>query len=218
MQLTQEFFKTAKNKYPAFLDRLQELFDAMDRAYNEAAEYYQFSCSGCTDSCCLTRFYHHTFLEYLYLLTGYQAAAKDKQITILKSASTVCRETAAADQQAIRVRHMCPLNFDGLCSLYAYRPMICRMHGIAHELHQPGKAVSYAPGCHEFTKQCGQKEYHSFDRIHAGTTLLSGCDAMLYDGSMSGQVCNLLPCVSFFLRLRLRSYLFTVFIQVTLFP
>jgi len=164
MQLTHEFFKTAKNKYPVFLDRLREIFNAMDRAYNGAAEYYHFFCSGCTGSCCLTRFYHHTFLEYLYLLTGYQATAKEKQSTIIKKASAVCRETAAAGRQAIRVRHMCPLNFDGLCSLYAYRPMICRMHGIAHELHQPGKAVSYAPGCHVFAKQCGQKEYHPFDR------------------------------------------------------
>jgi Fe-S-cluster containining protein len=164
MQLTNEFFKTAKNKYPVFLDRLREIFDAMDRAYNEAEEYYQFFCSGCTDSCCLTRFYHHTFLEYFYLLTGYQATAKEKQNAIRKKAATVCRKTAAEGQQAIHVRHMCPLNFDGLCSLYAYRPMICRMHGIAHELHQPGKAVSYAPGCHVFTKQCGHKEYHPFDR------------------------------------------------------
>jgi len=164
MQLTHGFFITAKNKYPVFLDRLQEIFDAMDRAYNEAAEYYQFFCSGCTDSCCLMRFYHHTFLEYLYLLTGYQSVAKKKQNAIIKRAATVCRKTAAVDRQAIRVRHMCPLNIDGLCSLYAYRPMICRMHGIAHELHQPGKAVTFAPGCHVFTKQCSQKEYHPFDR------------------------------------------------------
>ena len=164
MQLTQEFFETAKNEYPDFLVRLREIFDAMDRAYNVAAEYYQFYCSGCTDSCCLTRFYHHTFLEYLYLLTGYQSAAKEKQNEITKRAATVCRETAAADRQAVRARHMCPLNFDGLCSLYAYRPMICRMHGIAHELHQPGKAVAFAPGCHVFTERCGRKEYHPFNR------------------------------------------------------
>jgi Fe-S-cluster containining protein len=164
MQLTHEFFDTAINKSPAFLDRLREIFGAMDRAYNVAAQYYQFYCSGCTDSCCLTQFYHHTFLEYLYLLTGYQAAAKEKQNVIKNRAATICRETAAADRQAIRLQHMCPLNFDGLCSLYAYRPMICRMHGLAHELHRPGKAVTYAPGCHVFTKQCGQKEYHPFDR------------------------------------------------------
>jgi Fe-S-cluster containining protein len=164
MQSRHEFFKTAINKYPLFQARLRDIFDAMDRAYKEAAEYYQFFCSGCRDSCCITRFYHHTFLEYFYLYTGYREAAEEIQSAILQRASMVCRETAAADRQGIRVRHMCPLNFDGLCSLYAYRPMICRMHGVAHELHQPGRAVSYAPGCHEFTRQCGHKEYHPFDR------------------------------------------------------
>ena len=164
MQLRHDFFKATKKKYPVFQARLRDIFDAMDRVYNEAAEYYHFFCSGCTDSCCLTRFYHHTFLEYFNLLTGYRAAAKDKQDAILQKASTVCRETAAADRQGIRLQHMCPLNFDGLCSLYAHRPMICRMHGIAHELHQPGRPVSFAPGCHEFARQCGHKEYHPFDR------------------------------------------------------
>jgi hypothetical protein len=42
---------------------------------------------------------------------------------------------------------MCPLNDKGLCQLYEYRLMICRMHGVPNSFVRPdGKRVSF-PGC-----------------------------------------------------------------------
>ncbi len=43
----------------------------MDLKYKEAADYYGFDCTGCEDNCCFTRFFHHTLLEYLYIMEGY---------------------------------------------------------------------------------------------------------------------------------------------------
>jgi len=62
------------------------------------------------------------------------------------------------------VRLMCPLNFDAVCILYPYRPMICRLHGIPHELHKPGQNPVYGPGCETFDCRCGDKGYFKFDR------------------------------------------------------
>ena len=59
---------------------------------------------------------------------------------------------------------MCPLNRNGLCLLYAYRPMICRLHGIPHQVQRPGLSVLNAPGCDIFAEQCQEKENFKFDR------------------------------------------------------
>jgi len=59
---------------------------------------------------------------------------------------------------------MCPLNRDGLCVLYAYRPMICRLHGLPHELKKSDQTVLYGSGCPTFDRKCGDKTYLRFDR------------------------------------------------------
>ena len=148
----------------AFLERLRDIFTAMDQEYNRAAEHYQFQCDGCTDNCCLTRFYHHTFLEYYYLRSGFEKLDSRKKGAILSKAEETCRDTAKADEKEMPVRLMCPLNYDSLCALYPFRPMICRMHGIPHELQKPGSKVIQGPGCSTFDDRCSHKPYYKFDR------------------------------------------------------
>ena len=136
----------------------------MDRKYNEAGDYYGFNCNGCEDNCCATRFYHHTLLEVLYILKGFNSLEKAKQIKIKHQALDVSKKIIEADEKGMAVRLMCPLNFDGLCILYNHRPMICRLHGIPSELHSPGQQITYSPGCNSFSKQCNEKGYIKFDR------------------------------------------------------
>jgi hypothetical protein len=42
--------------------------------------------------------------------------------------------------------------------------MICRLHGIAHELRRPDGASRRSPGCDAFTDQTRGKAYIPFDR------------------------------------------------------
>jgi hypothetical protein len=42
--------------------------------------------------------------------------------------------------------------------------MICRMHGIPHELQKPGQHVIKGPGCHTFDERCADNGYFKFDR------------------------------------------------------
>ncbi len=123
-----------------------------------------FCCDGCEDNCCRTRFYHHTYLEYLYIHKGLKTLDRRRQREIQSRAIEICRETAKADEKAVPVRLMCPLNYDGRCSLYTYRPMICRLHGISHELQKPGQNVILGPGCGMFDRRCSDKGYYKFDR------------------------------------------------------
>lgn len=164
MILKQNPFDLRNGNVTAFLDRSQCLFAAMDRKYMGATEHYGFQCIGCIDNCCRTRFYHHTYLEYLYVCAGVEKLDPQRKREIKKRALEVCRNTAEAEGKGMPVRFWCPLNFDGQCVLYPFRPMICRLHGIPHELQRPGQNVLRGPGCGKFDDLCAHKRYFKFDR------------------------------------------------------
>ena len=150
--------------FTPYLGRLQGIFANMDQQYAEAAKHYGFHCNGCEDNCCRTRFYHHTYLEFLYIQAGLNILDLQRRRDIQAKAAWVCRETAKADQKGMPLRLMCPLNIDERCSLYPYRPMICRLHGIAHELRKPGHNVIRGSGCGIFDLRCSNQGYRKFDR------------------------------------------------------
>jgi hypothetical protein len=148
----------------SFLDRLGSIFTDMDQAYSEAAAYYGFECNACTDICCQTRFYHHTYLEYLFVREGFQTLSPDQQAKIKTAALSVSRQSAELDKTGKPVRLMCPLNVEKLCILYPYRPMICRLHGIPYELQKGADNRVFGPGCETFDSLCSQNRYFQFDR------------------------------------------------------
>jgi len=146
------------------LENLANLFERMEKAYDAVADAYGFACAGCEDNCCLTRFYHHTLVEYLYLYQGYSKLPGEERARLQQAADRVNREMARADERGESARSMCPLNRDGRCTLYRYRPMICRLHGIPSEMQRPGGAPVRGPGCGDFDRQCGHRSYIPFDR------------------------------------------------------
>jgi len=150
--------------FEPFLKRLKMIFASMDQKYQEAAGYYGFNCKDCEDNCCLTRFYHHTLVEYLYIREGFHCLENKKQVEVKQRSLAVCRKTDEADKNGKPVQQMCPVNFGSLCALYPYRPMICRLHGIPHELRRPGQGILNSPGCGTFALKCRGKQRFKFDR------------------------------------------------------
>ena len=136
----------------------------MDREYERIAGGYVFTCTGCADNCCQTRFYHHTLLEFTYLSTGFETLSRTDRENIVARAEKVVKLSEEADACDESVRFWCPLNDAGKCRLYPYRPMICRLHGIPHELRRPGRPSQISPGCDDFHGQCGKGHYLAFDR------------------------------------------------------
>ncbi len=147
-----------------FLDRLGSICADMDREYGKAAAYYSFDCNACTDICCQTRFYHHTYLEYLYIREGFKKLSPDMQAEIKSKALNVIQRTTELEKKGKPVRLMCPLNFDKLCCLYPNRPMICRLHGIPHEFRNGADNQVHGSGCGTFDDRCSGKSYLKFDR------------------------------------------------------
>lgn len=167
MTLTPQPFLVTRQRHLPLLNRLETIFCQMDNAYAAVADQYGFRCNGCADNCCQTRFYHHTLLEYLYLLEGMRTLTADGRQAVRKQALAACNKMADADRQGDFIRTMCPLNRNERCILYPFRPMICRLHGIPHELHRPPGSIVRHPGCDNFLDQCrerGKTDYIRFDR------------------------------------------------------
>ena len=150
--------------YQPFLDRLHVQYSAMDRQYQQAADHYGFNCHDCKDNCCRTRFYHHTYIEYLFIQEGVKTLVRKRQIEVKSIALKICNESSELDKNRRSVGLMCPLNIENLCILYPYRPMICRLHGIPHELRKSANNPAYGPGCRTFDRRCAGKSYIAFDR------------------------------------------------------
>jgi Fe-S-cluster containining protein len=150
---------------------MRRVYAAMDAAYGQAAFAYGFICDGCEESCCRTRFHHHTLLEYLCLREGFSELPVERQLLIRQRAAAVAEQHDRDRAAGVDTKPMCPLNETGRCGLYAHRPMICRLHGIPHELHPPGRAPQLGPGCAEFHRRCGRTAYHCFDRTPLYTAL-----------------------------------------------
>jgi Fe-S-cluster containining protein len=150
--------------HPPFFKQLSTLYTRMDTAWTAAAAHYGFHCQGCVDNCCETEFHHHTHIEKHYLLAGLKTLDPGTAEKIRTRAATVCEQREDARKTGATARVMCPLNSQGLCQLYDFRPMICRLHGIPHELQRPGAPAIQGPGCETGDPLFSAASYLKFDR------------------------------------------------------
>lgn len=141
---------------------ISHIYAVMDKAWDKTAALYGFLCEGCEDNCCTSLFFHHTFIEKAYLVHGFDQLAPDIKKKALSRAKSYYQKTFPEGGAPTSLKLICPLNQDGRCMVYQYRPMICRLHGIPHELHRPGADVFKGPGCSAgpFDKH----QYIPFDR------------------------------------------------------
>jgi len=146
------------------LEQVAVLYERMDRAYDQAAGEFGFICRGCPDNCCRTRFYHHTLAEVLYLKSGLMNLDAQVRKQALQRAEHAVQKMDIADKTARQSTIMCPLNENDRCILYAYRPMICRLHGIPHQLRRPDGQRQTGPGCADFDHRCGGIAAEPLDR------------------------------------------------------
>jgi Fe-S-cluster containining protein len=136
----------------------------MDDVYAQTAEHFGFECRGCRDNCCETEFHHHTLAEYLYLRNGLSQLPEAVQDEIRRRAHRVRQQMSSARDQGLKPRIMCPLNHGQRCLLYPHRPMICRLHGVPHQLKRPDGKIQIGPGCAEFHHGSGMPREVLLDR------------------------------------------------------
>jgi len=132
---------------PELAGRLADLYRRMETAYDAVAGELGFSCRDCPDNCCDSFFLHHTVSEWSYLWLGLAALGPERLARIRGKSERYLSGAAAALARNQRPQLMCPLNEEGLCSLYAHRLMICRMHGVPSSLTRPDGQRQDFPGC-----------------------------------------------------------------------
>jgi len=151
-------------KMAQYKEELKEIYTMMDASYKVATDFYGFKCLGCENNCCYTHFYHHSFLETFYLFDGLDTLTTKKRSEVKQRSDEVCRMPDQSNPKSFRPKRLCPLNSDSLCILYPYRPMICRLHGLPHELNRPEQGIRRYPGCDYFMKHHAHQGYFNFDR------------------------------------------------------
>ena len=130
------------------IPRLTELYRLIDSAYHELADEIGFSCDGCDGiTCCTVDLTLHTFVEMLYLRRGFNTLDTSRQLEILGRCLAMIK-SKEDDPSSDNYRNaVCALNFEGSCSLYEYRPMICRLAGIRHFIDRPDGTKMESSGC-----------------------------------------------------------------------
>jgi len=142
--------------------QLADIYATMDRTWDRTASQYGFHCTGCEDNCCTSLFFHHTFVERAFLIQGFEQLGPDIKKEVLARAKIYYQKTFPDGKMPVSLKLMCPLNQDGRCLVYGARPMICRLHGLPHELHGPGSALVKGPGCQ--AGRFNETPYIPFDR------------------------------------------------------
>jgi len=153
-----------KDTEKQIFERLEHLYSEMDRAWETTASLYGFKCNGCDENCCETEFHHHTLIEKAYLIKGFNQLPPPAAVGVKKRTKKVQTKRNIAAKKGESIRIMCPLNQGGKCILYKFRPMICRLHGIPHELRKPGCLPVLSPGCKAGSNLFNAAGYIQFDR------------------------------------------------------
>ena len=135
-------------KDSAWVKKIKSLFEKMDLAYEASASVSGFTCNGCTDNCCYSLFYHHTLLELFYLKEGLKQLSEEDLAKVVFRAQEVTPLLHQKAENGSEEKIPCPLMDDGKCLAYNHRPMVCRLHGVAHILERPDGNVMQSPGCH----------------------------------------------------------------------
>lgn len=169
-----------------YIKRMRALYETMDALYDEVSKSYDISCQGCAENCCTQRFFHHTFAEELYLQHGLQHMPADLVQQIMQRAEQVIAAYDEEVRQGAITPIMCPANVEGLCAIYPYRPMICRMHGMPLTLTRPDGETATAGGCTPFDRLFPNPSAR-IDRTTPYTTLAQIEADLRREGKLTGK-------------------------------
>ncbi|MBU0483764.1 MAG: hypothetical protein KKB30_04535 [Proteobacteria bacterium] len=137
--------------------KMADLYNRMEKVYDDVARKIDFSCAGCPDNCCDSFFLHHTYVEWAYLWEGLHLLDKARLDEIRLRAGEYVAGSEKILSQGARPVIMCPLNESGRCSLYLHRLMICRMHGVPSEITMPNGRKMHFPGCFRCQELVGEQ-------------------------------------------------------------
>ncbi len=111
-------------KYRIYLQYLEK---KLSEYFKEQSPYI-YCKAGCS-SCCEKGEYPFTEIEFSYLMLGVQTLSPDIISKIDENIKRVKKEKEECKEK--KFLHACPFLVDKKCSLYDFRGIICRSHGLA---------------------------------------------------------------------------------------
>lgn len=125
--------------YEKYLLDLQK--NHINKFFEEQKDYI-FCKKGC-GSCCKKGEFPISELELMYLMKGYSQLSKELQTQIEKNL-----EEIKADIETYNLKlYVCPFLIDESCSVYEYRSLICRTHGLSFYVEKDGVSKNKIPAC-----------------------------------------------------------------------
>ncbi|MDR1167657.1 MAG: YkgJ family cysteine cluster protein [Heliobacteriaceae bacterium] len=107
--------------------RYLKTIDKKLSGFFESQKPYIFCKEGCS-FCCETGEYPYTLVEIQYLMLGFHQLAPEIQFEILEKINKL---KEAKRTHKGKFMHECPFLTDKRCSVYNFRGLICRTHGLA---------------------------------------------------------------------------------------
>lgn len=108
---------------------LENISKSLDKFF-EQQKPYVFCKEGCS-ICCETGEYPFSRLEFEYAMVGYNNLSEDKKNLIRKKAEEVKKNKNEFAEDK-KFMHSCPFLIEHKCSIYKYRGLICRNHGLMY--------------------------------------------------------------------------------------
>ena len=128
--------------YEKYLELINNL---LLKNYFEQQRHYLHCKKGCSH-CCKSGQYPFSELELQYLSFGYSKLEKQQQDAIWKKIEKIKEDKKnSSDKEFL---YECPFLVDESCSLYKYRGLICRTHGLMFFiLDKDGNSKAKIPNC-----------------------------------------------------------------------
>lgn len=137
---------------------LEDIYTGLQAEYEKIAEDLAFTCEGCPDNCCDSYFLHHTYAEWAYMWQGVLNLPEERRKEIIQRSREWLDKCNTALEAGERPQIMCPLNDDGLCTLYHHRLLVCRTHGVPAAMTRPDGKSLHFPGCFRCQELVQQKD------------------------------------------------------------
>ena len=124
------------NKYQSYLSTIGSYMNK----YFEQQKPYIYCKEGCS-ICCESGLYPVSDLEFEYIKIGLEKADEKTKSVISKHIADIKKS------QKENEYYKCPLLINNKCSIYEYRPLVCRSYGLLQFIEGENNKIGYYIPC-----------------------------------------------------------------------
>ncbi len=129
-------------KYSEYINLVEEKY--LKKFFNIQKPYIHCK-EGCA-ACCQVGEYPVSELELMYMIAGYKNLSKEEQERVAIKTDKI--KKAKEDFKGEKYLYECPFLINNRCSIYNYRAIICRTHGLLFfTTDNDGKTHNKMPAC-----------------------------------------------------------------------